>query len=40
LAIAALPPQYQDVKDLELMVNYIKANADVAATVESIDLEN
>jgi hypothetical protein len=40
LAIAALPPQYQNVKDLEVMMNYVKANPDVAATVKSIDLEN
>ena len=39
-AIAALPPQYQNVKDLEVMVNYVKANPDVAATLKSIDLEN
>jgi hypothetical protein len=28
------------VKDLEVMVNYVKANPDVAATLKSIDLEN
>jgi hypothetical protein len=38
--MAALPPQYQNVKDLEVMVNYVKANPDVAATVKSIDLQN
>ncbi|AGF51581.1 ssr3402 [Synechocystis sp. PCC 6803] len=40
MAIAALPPQYQNVKDLEAMVNYVKENPDVAATLKSIDLEN
>jgi hypothetical protein len=40
MAIAALPPQYQNVKDVEVMVNYVKANPDVAATLKSIDLEN
>ena len=37
---AALPPQYQNVKDLEVMVNYVKVNPDVAGTLKSIDLEN
>ena len=40
MAIAALPPQYQNVKDLEVMVNYVKTNPDVAATLKSINLEN
>ena len=40
MSIAALPPQYQNVKDLEVMVNYVKTNPDVAATLKSIDLEN
>jgi hypothetical protein len=39
-AIAALPPQYQNIKDVEVMVNYVKANPDVAGTLKSIDLEN
>ena len=38
-AIAALPPQYQNVKDLEVMVNYVKTHPNVAATLKSIDLE-
>ncbi len=40
MAIAALPPQYQNVKDLEIMVDYVKQNPNVAATLKSIDLEN
>ncbi|MBE9240892.1 hypothetical protein [Synechocystis salina] len=39
-SIAALPPQYQNIKDLEVMVNYVKENPDVAATLKSIDLAN
>ncbi|QUS61495.1 hypothetical protein [Synechocystis sp. PCC 7338] len=38
--IAALTPQYQNIKDLEVMVNYIKKSPNVAATLKSIDLEN
>ena len=36
-AIAALPPRYQNIKDLDVMVDYIKKNPEVASTLESID---
>ena len=36
--MAALPPQYQNLKDLEVMVEYIKANENVAANLKSINL--
>lgn len=39
-AFAALPPQYQNVKDLDVMVNYIKKHQEVASTLKSIDLSN
>lgn len=37
-AFAALPPQYQNIRDLDVMVEYIKEHPDVAATLESINL--
>ena len=36
--IAALPPEYQNEKDLDAMVAYIKHHPKVAATLKSIDL--
>ncbi|VFQ47425.1 hypothetical protein MSL71_51250 [Desulfoluna butyratoxydans] len=39
VAVAALPPQYQNMKDLDVMMDYIKKHPEVAATVTSIDLE-
>lgn len=37
-ANAALAPQYQNVKDLECMVCFIKQHPKVASTLESIDV--
>lgn len=36
-AIAALPPRYQNIIDLDVMVDYIKKHPEVASTLESID---
>ncbi|MGE4403757.1 MAG: hypothetical protein AB7F61_19105 [Desulfobulbus sp.] len=36
-SFAALPPQYQNIKDIDIMVDYIKKNEEVASTLESID---
>lgn len=36
-ASAALPPQYQNIKDLDVMVDYIKEHPGVASSLESID---
>lgn len=36
---ALLPPQYQNAKDLDVMVAFVKAHAYVSATLRSIDLE-
>lgn len=36
---AALPPQHQNLKDLEVMVNFVKSHTVVAAELESINLE-
>ena len=37
---AALPPQYQNAKDLDVMVEYVKAHPAVAAAIRSIDMQN
>ncbi|MBS0457248.1 MAG: hypothetical protein JSS44_07975 [Proteobacteria bacterium] len=39
-ASAALPPQYQNAKDLDVMVGYLKAHEAVMATFTSIDLQH
>ncbi|WP_300668445.1 hypothetical protein [Desulfoluna sp.] len=39
-AMAALPPQYQNANDLDVMVAYIKAHPEVAARLKSIDLKS
>lgn len=36
-AFAALPPRYQNIKDLDVMVDYIKGHPEVASTLKSID---
>ena len=36
---AALPPQYQNLKDLKVMVNFIEKNQTILSTLESIDFE-
>lgn len=36
-AIAALPPRYQNIKDLDVMVEYIKGHPEIAATLKAID---
>ncbi|SCX90716.1 hypothetical protein [Desulfoluna spongiiphila] len=38
-AMAALPPQHQNMEDLEVMMDYIKTHPEVAAKVTSIDLK-
>jgi hypothetical protein len=38
MASAALPPQYQNLKDLDVMVEYIREHPEVAAGLRSIDL--
>ncbi len=38
-AIAALPPQYQNAKDLDAMAAFIKQHDWVMANLKSIDLE-
>ena len=35
---AALPPQYQNANDLDVMVNYVKQHPTVAAAIKSIDM--
>jgi len=36
----ALPPEYQNLKDLDVMVSFISAKPNVLATLKSIDFEN
>jgi hypothetical protein len=36
-AIAALPPRYQNIKDLSVMVDYIKEHPEIASSLKSID---
>ena len=38
IASAALPPQYQNMKDLDVIVEYIREHPEVAAGLRSIDL--
>ena len=38
IASAALPPQYQNMKDLDVIVEYIRAHPEAAAGLRSIDL--
>ena len=38
-ARAALPPQFQNAKDLDVMVGYLKTHLVVMASVRSIDLQ-
>ena len=38
-AMAALPPRYQNMKDLDVMVEYIKEHPTIASTLKSIDLQ-
>jgi hypothetical protein len=38
-AQSALAPQYQNVKDLDVMVNFVKAHALVAESLRKIDLD-
>ncbi|MEA3411077.1 MAG: hypothetical protein U9R74_06000 [Pseudomonadota bacterium] len=37
-ASAALPPQHQNMKDLDVMVNFVRARPEVSSTLHSIDL--
>ncbi|MEI8301867.1 MAG: hypothetical protein WCG13_01145 [Burkholderiales bacterium] len=37
-ALAALPPQHQNAKDLDALVAFVKAHARVIASLEGIDL--
>lgn len=38
IASAALPPQYQNMKDLDVIVEYIREHPEVASGLKSIDL--
>ena len=38
-AQSALPPQYQNIKDLDVMVHFVKAHAMVAESLRRIDLD-
>ncbi len=38
LAQAALPPQFQNEKDLDLMMSYVKSHPEVLASLQAIDL--
>jgi len=40
LTHAALAPNEQNITDLDVMIEYIKNNTDVASALKSIDLEN
>lgn len=40
VACAALPPRYQNTRDLDVIVAFIKKHAKVSATLEQIDLQN
>lgn len=37
---AALPPKYQNIKDLEVLVEFIKAHDMISSALKSIDLVN
>ena len=38
IASAALPPQYQNMKDLDFMVAYVRQHPEVAAGLRSMDM--
>jgi len=38
LLFAALPPQYQNTKDLDVMVDFVKSHPKVAATIREISV--
>lgn len=38
LAQAALPPQFQNEKDLDVMLSYVKSHPDVLSSLQAIDL--
>ena len=38
--MAALPPQHQNIKDLDALVAFVKAHPKVAATIREIDVMN
>jgi len=38
-AIAALPPRFQNMNDLDVMVEYIRVHPTIASTLKSIDLQ-
>ena len=40
LAMAALPPQYQNANDLNALVAFVKKYPRVAGTIKSIDVQN
>lgn len=39
-SVAALPPRYQNIKDLDVMVDYIKEHPEIASSLKSIDISN
>jgi len=40
MLIAALPPQHQNMKDLDTLVAFVKQHPKVAATIRKIDVVN
>jgi hypothetical protein len=40
IAVAALPPRYQNAKDLDVMTDYIKQHDHIIAQLKSIDFRN
>ena len=40
VSYAALPPRFQKIKDLDVMVDYIRTHQKVASTLGQIDLRN
>lgn len=40
ITYAALPPKYQNMKDLDVIVGFIKQHEEILSTLESIDFEN
>ncbi len=40
ISYAALPPQYQNLEDLQVMISYIEKNEEVISTLDSIDFES
>ena len=37
---AALPPRYQNAKDLDVLVSFVRHNEDILVTLQAIDFQN